>query len=112
MTRYLLRRLVGMVVVMFLALSVTFDETLTSHPRLGVACNLAGLLFAVLVSEGVLRVIRLDLPARFRVPYYLILFLFFLYPATLVPLLGDPSSKSTGLLASQRGERPMRPGIS
>jgi hypothetical protein len=86
------RTILLLVVVMFLALSVTFDETLTTHPGRGVACDLAGLLFAVLVSEGVLRVIRLSLPALFRVPYYLILSLFFLYPAALVPLLGDPSS--------------------
>jgi hypothetical protein len=86
-----LRTVVLLVVVMFLALSVTFDETLTGNPRLGVACNLVGLLFAVLVSETVLRVIRLGLPSLFRVPYYLILTLFFLYPAALVPLLGDPA---------------------
>ena len=87
-----LRTVLLLVVMMFLALSVTFDETLTSNPRFGVACDLAGLLFAVFVSEGVLRVIRLGLPALFRVPYYLILTLFFLYPAALVSLLGDPAS--------------------
>ena len=54
-----MRTLLLLVVLMFLAISVTFDETLTSHPRLGLACDLAGLLFAVLVSEGVLRSIRL-----------------------------------------------------
>jgi hypothetical protein len=87
-----MRTLLLLVVMMFLALSVTFDETLTSKPGLGLACDLAGLLFAVAVSEGVLRSIRLSLPALFRVPYYLILALFFLYPAAMVPLLGDPSS--------------------
>jgi hypothetical protein len=87
-----MRTVLLLVVVMFLALSVAFDEALTSHPRSGIACDLAGLLFAVVVSEGVLRVIRLRLPALYRVPYHLILALFFLYPAALVPLLGDPSS--------------------
>jgi hypothetical protein len=86
-----LRTVLLLVVVMFLALSVTFDETLTGNPRLGIACNLVGLLFAVLVSEGVLRGTGLGLPALLRLPYYLILSLFFLYPAALVPLLGDPS---------------------
>jgi hypothetical protein len=86
------RTILLLVVMMFLALSVTFDETLASKPQLGVACNLAGLLFAVFVSEGVLRLTRLGLPAGFRVPYYLILALFFLYPAALVSLLGDPAS--------------------
>jgi hypothetical protein len=86
-----LRTVLLLVVMMFLALSVTFDATLTSSPRLGIACNLVGLLFAVLVSEGVLRVTRLGLPALFRVPYYFTLALFFLYPVALVPLLGDPA---------------------
>jgi hypothetical protein len=45
----------------------------------------------VVLSEGVLRGTRLGLPALFRAPYYLILTLFFLYPAALVPLLGDPA---------------------
>jgi hypothetical protein len=63
-----LRTVLLLVVMMFLALSVTFDETLTSNPRLGIACDLVGLLFAVLVSEGVLRGTRLGLPALFRRP--------------------------------------------
>jgi hypothetical protein len=87
-----LRTVLLLVVMMFLALSVTFDETLTSRPRLGMACDVAGLLFAMCVSEGVLRVIRLRLPMLYRVPYYLILTLFFLYPAIVVSLGGDPSS--------------------
>ena len=45
---------------------------------------------AVAVSEGVLRGIRLRLPAYFRVPYYLILALFFLYPLALSPLVHTP----------------------
>jgi len=86
------RSILLLVVLMFLAMSVTFDDTLASQPRFGVACALGGFLFAAGVSEGVLRAIRLALPALFRVPYYLILGLFFLYPAVLVPLLDQPES--------------------
>ena len=84
------RTLLLLVVTMFLAVSVTFDETLAGNPRLGKNLYLGGLLFAIAVSEGVLRSIRLRLPAVFRLPYYLILSLFFLYPVALTPLLGDP----------------------
>src|SRR5204862_907017 len=74
------RTVMLLVVLMFLATSVTFDEVLVLNPGQGVACSLWGLLFAVSVSEGVLRGTRLRLPLGFRLPYYLILALFFLYP--------------------------------
>ncbi len=88
-----MRTVLLLVVLMFLATSVTFDEVLVFHPERGFACYLGGLLFALLVSEGLLRGIRLALPACFRVPYYLILSLFFLYPLALRPLLADPRSE-------------------
>ncbi len=84
------RTLLLLVVLMFLATSVTFDDTLASNPRLGRACFAGGFVFAAAVSEAVLRVIRLSLPALFRVPYYLILALFFLYPMAVSPFVGDP----------------------
>jgi hypothetical protein len=86
------RTILLLVVAMFLAISVTFDETLAGNPRLGIRLYLGGLLFAVAVSEGLLRGIRLRLPALFRMSYYLVLALFFLYPVALVPLLRDPDS--------------------
>lgn len=86
------RTILLLVVAMFLAVSVTFDETLASAPSLGVRLYLGGLIFAVVVSEALLRGIRLRLPALFRVPYYLILALFFLYPIALAPRLRDPAS--------------------
>jgi hypothetical protein len=88
------RTVLLLVVLMFLATSVTFDEVLSISPERGVVCYLAGLLFAVLVSEGMLRAIRLHLPPLFRVPYYLILALFFLYPVAITPLLDYPRSES------------------
>jgi len=86
------RTVLLLVVLMFLATSVTFDEVLVLSPWRGFACYLGGLLFAVVVSEALLRGIRLALPAWFRVPYYLILALFFLYPLALSRLTGEPHS--------------------
>jgi hypothetical protein len=87
------RTILLLVVLMFLATSVTFDEVLVLTPRRGYACYLTGLLFAILVSEGLLRGIRLALPAWFRAPYYLLLALFFLYPLALSPLVTRPRSE-------------------
>ena len=88
------RTVMLLVVLMFLATSVTFDEVLARAPSRGVACYLGGLLFAAAVSEGMLRGTRLRMPALFRGPYYLILGLFFLYPAALTPLLDQPRSEA------------------
>lgn len=88
------RSLLLLVVMMFLAMSVTFDNTLNTNPALGKSCVLGGLLFAVAVSEGLLRGIRLALPAGFRAPYYLILSLFFLYPLGLQPWLSQPEGSA------------------
>jgi hypothetical protein len=88
------RTVLLLVVLMFLATSVTFDEVLVVTPWRGVVCGILGLLFAASVSEGILRAIRLRLPAWFRMPYYLILALFFLYPLALRPLADDPHRES------------------
>jgi hypothetical protein len=87
------RTVMLLTVLMFLATSVTFDEVLAVAPMRGIACFLAGLTFAVAVSEGMLRGAGLKLPLAFRVPYYLILALFYLYPVALVPLLDQPRSE-------------------
>jgi hypothetical protein len=87
------RTVLLLVVLMFLATSVTFDEVLVFSPERGFACYLIGLLFAAAVSEGLLRGMRLLLPARFRAPYYLALALFFLYPLALRPLVAEPHSE-------------------
>jgi hypothetical protein len=88
------RTVLLLVVLMFLATSVTFDEVLARSPERGVVCYLAGFAFAVAVSEGMLWGIRLELPALFRAPYYLILALFFLYPVAITPLLDRPRSEA------------------
>jgi hypothetical protein len=88
------RTVLLLVVLMFLATSVTFDELLVLDPARGVLANLGGLVFSVVVSEGILRCIHLRLPAGFRVPYYLTLGLFFLYPVALTPVLREPHGEA------------------
>lgn len=88
------RTLLLLVVLMILATSVLFDEVLARVPSRGIACYLTGLGFAVVVSEAMLRAIRLALPPLFKAPYYLTLALFFLYPVAITPLLDDPLSES------------------
>jgi hypothetical protein len=87
------RTVLLLVVLLFLATSVTIDQVLVLTPGRGLLCCLGGLLLAVGVSEAVLRGARLRLPALYRAPYYLILAFFFLYPLALCPLLDQPESE-------------------
>jgi hypothetical protein len=88
------RTVLLLVVLMFLATSVTFDEVLVLNPARGLACSTAGLLLAAAVTEAVLRGTRLRLPPWFRLSYYLILVLFFAYPPALTLLLAEPHSEA------------------
>lgn len=81
------RSIVLVLVLMFLAISVSFDELLNRHPDEAVRLLLFGFGFSVFVSEGVLRSCRIRLPAGFRIPFYLILALFFAYPYFVCPEL-------------------------
>ena len=83
------RTILLVIVLLFLAISVTFNESLATNPRVGARYFLGGLAFSILLSEGLLRGIRLSLPAWFRLPYHLILALFFLYPVAISPLVPD-----------------------
>ena len=94
------RTVLLLLVLMFLATSVTFDEALVVDtvdpegngiPVRGIICYVAGFLFAVAVSAGLLRGIGLKLPAGYRLPYYLMLALFFGYPMALSRYLSEPN---------------------
>src|SRR5262245_18790796 len=74
------RTVLLLVVLMFLATSVTFDELLVFNPQRGQWYCAGGLVFAVALTELLLRGIRLPFPLLFRLPYHLALALFFLYP--------------------------------
>ena len=80
------RTVMLLVVLMFLATSVTFDRLLIEQER-GAVFYLLGLVFSVFITEMLLRRIKLRLPALYRGPYYLILALFFLYPIFVRALL-------------------------
>jgi hypothetical protein len=89
------RTVMLLVVLMFLATSVTFDCLLMEDQQRGAAFNLLGLGLSILVTETLLRRIKLRLPALYRLPYYFVLMLFFLYPIFVRSLLipGRPESQ-------------------
>jgi hypothetical protein len=84
-----IRTILLLIVIIFLACSMSFDEVLTTDPIHGQLYYLGGLAFAVILSESVLHGIRLRLPMFYRVPYYAALALFFLYPLLLGQWLGN-----------------------
>jgi hypothetical protein len=77
------RTILLILVLLLVALSAGFDRLVLDDPLAGGKLLLLGLLFAVAVSEGVLWSLRIRLPARYRVPYYLLLILLFCYPIRL-----------------------------
>ncbi|QDV38493.1 hypothetical protein [Tautonia plasticadhaerens] len=99
------RTVLLLVVLMFLATSVAFDETLAGSPATGGTLYLVGLGFAMLVSESVLRRLGLGLRAWYRLPYHLMLALFFLYPIGLATRVGRPDDP--GLMWALFGFSPM-----
>src|SRR5262245_57196466 len=68
-----LRSLLILDVIMFMAMAMSGDETMAADPRRGALGCATGFLFAVVVTEAVLRSIRLRLPGWYRAAYYLIL---------------------------------------
>ncbi len=88
------RSILLVIVLLFLAISVSSDPVLTAEHQPGASFAWGGFVFAVLVSEVLLRSLPLRLPARYRVPYYLVLALFFLYPLAISPLLKHPPGPS------------------
>lgn len=88
------RSLLLLVVISLLAISVTFDEALARNPRVGVLYYLGGWALTIVVSEALLHGLRMRLNAYYRLPYYLILSLFYFYPLLLVPLLSHPERAS------------------
>jgi hypothetical protein len=88
-----LRTVLLLVVLMFVATSASFDEVLTMNQSQGVQLALGGYAMVILITELILRGIRLRFPWLFRLPYYLILGVFFLYPALLSPLVKYPDAE-------------------
>ena len=78
------RSILLLILLLFVELSLIFDETLVRDPSTGRTLLLAGLGIAVGLSELLLRGLKIQLPWLFRGPYHLLLALLFLYPLTLV----------------------------
>ena len=86
------RTILLVVVLMFLAISVSFDEVLATDSDAGQRYSLGGLAFALLVSEALLWGLRLRLPLGYRLPYYLAIVLFFVYPVAASRYAHEPQS--------------------
>jgi hypothetical protein len=89
-----LRSLLLLIVILFLATAMSFDDTMAADPRRGSLGYIGGFAFAVVVSEAVLHTIQLRLSGWYRAAYYAILALVFLYPNALAPVLSEPDQVS------------------
>ena len=86
------RSILLIIVLLLLATSVSFDEilnreALAQNRMVGVWPLGCGFIFSVVLSEILLRGLRIRLPTLFRLPYYAVLTLFFAYPPLLQWLL-------------------------
>jgi hypothetical protein len=86
------RSILLLILVMFMAFSVTLDDVLAASFVRGMICNVAGLAFCIALTEALLRSLPVRLPAWYRVAYHLLLSLFFLYPLALAPFASRPYS--------------------
>lgn len=85
------RSIVLILLLQFAALSMSFDEICAVSSGMAFRLLLFGFGFSVLVSESLLSGLRIKFPAPFRIPYYLVLALFFFYPLCLSPKLTQAS---------------------
>src|SRR5687768_1731882 len=77
------RTILLVIVLLFFMLSASLDFRLLDEPFSGTRLMVGGLAFSILLSEGLLRGLRIRLAARYRVPYYLMLTLLFAYPVAI-----------------------------
>lgn len=77
------RMILLLLVLLFLALSVSFDKVALPNPAHGAMFLALGFAFAVIVSELVLEALGMRLSFVYRVPYYLTLAMLFGYPVFL-----------------------------
>ena len=91
------RSILVTLVLLLVAVSVSFDELLVIAPDEAVALTLAGWTLAVVVTEGVLLLSRIALPACYRVPYHLTMALLFWFPLFVSPELTGLTQQPTHL---------------
>jgi hypothetical protein len=81
------RSLALLVIFLFVAISISFDEICSTSPSTAATVLLLGLVFALCVTECLIRSLRIKFPLGYRLPFYLMLALFFLYPLWVSPYL-------------------------
>lgn len=79
------RSLLLILLFLFMALSVSFDEIVNTNSELGQALLLFGFCLSVGISEWLLTGLGIKLPWLYRGPFYLLLALFFGYPLWVSP---------------------------
>lgn len=89
------RSIVLILLLMILAVSVSFDEIVNLLPEAGRNLLLFGFVFSLAITEGLLRGLRIRFPLLLRLPFYLILALFFFYPLYVSPEVTDLSREAT-----------------
>ncbi|MCI0359505.1 MAG: hypothetical protein L0211_13595 [Planctomycetaceae bacterium] len=75
------RTILLVIVLMFFMLSASLDVHLVTEPVSGTLLLALSLALSIALSEGLLRGLRIHLAPRYRLPYYLLLTLLFVYPA-------------------------------
>ncbi len=78
------RTLALLVVLMFIAISSSFDEACYLRSKSGGIVMCIGWLFSACTSEMLLRFLPVKLPWQYRLPYHLGLALFFAFPSLLM----------------------------
>lgn len=86
------RSILLLILVMFVALSVTIDDVLAASFTRGAICYGSGLLFCIALTEALLRSLPIRLPVLYRWPFHLLLALFFLYPLAVSHLAPRPNA--------------------
>ncbi|MCP4170042.1 MAG: hypothetical protein GY758_04620 [Fuerstiella sp.] len=81
------RSIFVMLLLLFVELALSFDDTLILSPREGAGLICCGFLFAVAVCEFMFASLRIRLGIRLRIPLHLMVGLLFLYPLTMVPAI-------------------------
>ena len=79
------RSIVLILLLQFAAISLSFDQLCSTAPGQAAGLLAFGFGFSLLVSEALLGGLEIRLPRLFRLPYYLILGLFFGYPLLVKP---------------------------
>lgn len=89
------RSIIVTLVLLFVAMSVSFDELLIIAPAEALELTLAGWLFALAISETVLLLASIRFPVCYRVPYHLAIALLFWFPYFSSPELTEFTEDQT-----------------